>query len=212
MMITFQRLGQFLCVVSLLFVLQACAETKNGPPPQAVTQQPQEAPAPPKEAAAPKPESAAVVTKPIRPPACVNGDYQKTIDYFRRERRHRPHDQTLVKEYVKSLKEMKTAADRASQNEDFVHAGKAYNVLLRNYPHFKDFAQDLSFDKTQLNTGVRNCKTTLYNRGFQEYRAGKLNEAISLWQGYLTIDPRNSDIRKALNTAKAQQKNLQQAK
>jgi len=211
-MITFQRLGQFLLAAALLCVLQACAETKNGPSPQAATQQPQEVPAAPsKETAAPKPVAAAV-SKPVKPPASVNGDYQKTIDYFRRERRHRPHDQTLVKEYVKSLKEIKSAADRASQNEDFAYAGKTYNILLRNYPHFKDFVQDLSFDRAQLNTGVRNCKTMLYNRGFQEYRAGKLNEAIFLWQGYLTIDPHNTDIRKALNTARVQQKNLQQAK
>jgi hypothetical protein len=83
--------------------------------------------------------------------------------------------------------------------------------LLKNFPYFKDFAQDLSFDKDQLSSKVTTCKTALYHKGFQEYRAGNLNEAISLWQGYLTIDPHNPDIRKALNTARTQQKNLQQS-
>ena len=65
------------------------------------------------------------------------------IDFYKKERRHRPHDQALAREYAKSLKEIKTAADRASQNEDFAHAGKTYSLLLKNYPYFKDLAQDL---------------------------------------------------------------------
>ena len=114
------------------------------------------------------------------------------IDFYKKEHRHRPHDQALAKEYVKSLKEIKTAADRASQNEDFANAGKTYSVLLKNFPYFKDFAQDLSFDKDQLSSKVTTCKTALYHKGFQEYRAGNLNEAISLWQGYLTYRPPQS--------------------
>jgi tetratricopeptide (TPR) repeat protein len=203
-----RRIARFFCVLIPLFVFYSCAQTKNGPPPQAA---PQEAPQTTTRAT-PQAEATTRAVSPVKPPPAATGDYQKTIDFYKKEHRHRPHDQTLVKEYVKSLKEIKTAADKASQNEDFVNAGKTYNTLLKNYPHFKDFAHDLSFDRDQLNTKVTNCKTILYNKGFQEYRAGKLNEAISLWQGYLTIDPHNADIRKALNTAKTQQKNLQQTK
>jgi tetratricopeptide (TPR) repeat protein len=207
-----RRFGGPLCILILLFALQSCASTKNGPSPQTAPQGTPEATGlSPQETPPPRPGPAALAPKPVKPPA-ANGDYQKMIDFYKKERRHRPHDQALAKEYAKSLKEMKTAADRASQNEDFAHAGKTYSLLLKNYPYFKDLAQDLSFDRDQLNNKVTNCKTILYNKGFQEYRAGNLNEAISLWQGYLTIDPRNPDIRKALNTARTQQKNLQQSK
>ena len=203
--------GLLLCAMAFVAGLQACTTTKAGPPPEAVQQEGTEASAARQEAAPrQKPENGAAASKSVKPPPVVTGDCQKTIDFYRKERRHRPHDQALMKEYVKSLKEMKTAADRASQNEDFVHAGKTYSVLLKNYPYYKDFAHDLSFDKAHLNGRVASCKTALYNRGFQEYRAGKLSEAISLWQGYLAIDPNNEDIRKALNTARAQQKNLHQ--
>jgi hypothetical protein len=70
----------------------------------------------------------------------------------------------------------------------------------------------LSFDGAQLNTKLTICKTALPKQGLQEYRDGNHIEAISLWQGYLTIYPNNADIKKALNTAKLQQKNLLQNK
>jgi len=138
------------------------------------------------------------------------GKYQKAIDLYKAEYEKHPQDRALVKEYVKSLEEIKTAGDRALHREDFEFAGKSYNVLLKNYSDFKGFTNMLSFDRAQLHSRLTNCKTALSKKGFQEYREGDLSEAISLWQNYLALDPHNADIRKALNTARTQQKNLQQ--
>ncbi len=138
------------------------------------------------------------------------GRYQKAIDLYQAEYERHPQDRVLVKEYLKSLEEIKMTADRALSREDFESAGKAYNVLLKNYPDFKGFKHMLSFDRAQLYSRFTNCKTALSKKGLQEYREGDLDEAISLWQDYLALDPHNADIKKALNTAKTQQKNLQQ--
>ena len=140
------------------------------------------------------------------------GKYQKAIDLYKAEYERHPQDRVLVKEYVQSLEEIKTAADRALNREDFESAGDAYNVLVKNYADFKGFTHSLSFDRSQLNSRLTNCTTALSKKGFQEYREGDLSEAISLWQDYLALDPHNTDIKKALNTAKTQQKNLQQTK
>jgi tetratricopeptide (TPR) repeat protein len=201
-----RKFAGFFFILVLLCILQACAEVKQPPPP---TPEPAPQPAPqPAPPAQPAPQPSA----PVRPPAAATGDYQKTIEFYKSAYRRRPHDQALVREYVKSLKEIKTAADKASLREDFAYAGKTYNLLLKNYPDFKTFSHILSFDRGQLNIKVTNCKTILYTRGFQEYRAGRLNEAILFWQDYLALDPQNPDIRKALNTAKTQQKNLEHPK
>ena len=184
---------RFFLVLILLFVFPSCAQMKSGSSPQAPVQAPAQA-----------------MTQARQHLAA--GDYQKAIDFYKGEYIKQPQDQVLVREYVKSLEEIKAAADRSSDREDFASAGKTYNILLKNYPDFKGFTHMLSFDRTELNTKLTNCKTALSRKGFQEYRQGNLSEAISLWQGYLTIDPNNADIRKALNTAKLQQKNLQQTK
>lgn len=176
-------------IILLLLVLSACAQMKNGLAPQASIQ-----------------ETGHIKRTP------ASGDHQKIINDYKAEYAKNPHDHTLMKEYVKSLEDIKVAADRALTREDYVSAGKTYKVLLKNYPDFKSFAHMLSFDRAHLNTKLMNCKDSLSRKGFQEYRGGDLSEAISLWQGYLAIDPNNADIKKALNTAKMQQKNLQQTK
>jgi tetratricopeptide (TPR) repeat protein len=140
------------------------------------------------------------------------GEYQKAIDFYKAEYGKRPQDRLLVKGYVSILEEIKTTADRASDREDLACAGKAYSVLLKNYPDFKGFAHMLSFEMAQINSRLTNCKTALSRKGLQAYREGNLDEAISFWQDNLAIDPNNTDIRKSLNTAKMQQQNLQNTK
>ena len=140
------------------------------------------------------------------------GEYQKAIDAYNVEYQKQPQDQALVAEYVKSLGNIKSAADKAFDEKDFASAGKNYNVLLKNYPHFKAFDKRLSFNRTYLNTKLSHCKQSLSKQGFQEYRKGNLSAAISLWQSLLAIDPHNTEIKEALRIAKLQQKNLREDK
>ncbi len=140
------------------------------------------------------------------------GEYQKAIDAYNLEHRKHPQDQALMKEYVMSLEDMKSAADKASDREDFASAGRKYHVMLKNYPSFKGFEKRLSFNSSYLNIKLSHCKHSLSKQGFQEYRKGNLSDAISLWQVLLAIDPHNAEIKDALRTAKLQQKNLQENK
>ena len=225
MMVDLRRAARFFSLILFLLIFQSCAQTKSGPPPQATTvpvpqetavQAPQAAPAQaPSPAKQPVPpgdhRKTSQAPSQIKQPVTA-GDYQKTINQYKAEYKKHPQDQALVKEYVKTLKEIKTAADESSLREDVASACKTYNILLKNYPDFKAFAHALSFDRAQLKTKITHCKAALSKKGFQEYREGNLTEAISLWQDCLAIDPNNPDIKKALNTARAQQKNLQQTK
>ena len=136
------------------------------------------------------------------------GDYQKAIDIYRIEYKKYQKDEAFIKEYIRDLEHMKSAADKASAKNDFGSAGRTYSILAKNYTDFKQFDDSLSFDKANLNNWITTCKTALSRRGFQAYREGNIKEAISTWEDYLEIDPGNQDVRRALNTAKTQQKNL----
>jgi tetratricopeptide (TPR) repeat protein len=138
------------------------------------------------------------------------GEWQKAIDVYKIEYQKHPHDQALVKEYVKSIENMISAAEKAFDKEDFAFAGRIYDVLLKNYAHFKGFEKKLSFNSTHLNEKLSYCKKALFKLGFQEYRKGNLSRAIALWQDLLAIDPQNTDIKESLRTAKLQLKNLQE--
>ena len=138
------------------------------------------------------------------------GEYQKAIDVYHVEVQKHPHDLSLAREYVKSIGNIASAADNALDKEDFASAGRNYDVLLKNYAHFKGFDKELSFNSIYLNEKLCYCKKAIFKQGFQEYRKGNLSEAIELWQDLLAIDPQNTDIKKALKTATLQQKNLQE--
>lgn len=202
----FFSLKWFISILILVIVLTGCAQMKTGSPSKTSIQTPAQKPIQ-------KTSPQATVQEPVqskRPQ--ITGDYQKTIDAYKAEQTKHPHDQSLTKDYVKSLDEMKVDADYEYEKEDYPSACKTYSILMKNYSAFRPFAHMLSFNKQALNKKLTDCKTTLSKKGFQEYREGNLNEAITLWQGYLAIDPNNTDIRKAVNTAKLQQKNLQQTK
>lgn len=134
-------------------------------------------------------------------------DPQKGIDAYGAERGKHPHDQALTRNYIKDLEDLRVSADRASENGNLAQAGRIYSVLLKNY---REFPKRLSFGQDYLNTKLAYCKTMLSRKGFEEYRKGNLNGAIGHWQGYLSIDPNNPDIKKAVQTASVQQKNLEQ--
>jgi len=138
------------------------------------------------------------------------GEYQKAIDIYNVEYLKHPHDQALAREYVKNIEDIKPVADKALDKEDFASAGRIYDVLLKNYPHFKGFENKLSFNSTHLNEKLSYCKKALFKQGFQEYRKGNLSGAIALWQDLLVIDPQNTDIKESIRTAKLQQKKLKE--
>lgn len=173
--------------ILLLLILPACAQMKTGPTPQ---------------------QSSVQEPRHIK----AAGNHLKTIDDYKVEYARDPQNKALVKEYVKSLEAIKAGADQALEREDFSSAGKGYTVLHKNFKDFTGFAHMLSFDRAKLNAKLAVCKDALSKKGFQEYRQGNLNQAILLWQDYLTIDPHNTDIKNALNTAKLQKKNLQQTR
>ena len=140
------------------------------------------------------------------------GDYQKAIDTFSAAHTTYPEDKPLLRSYQKAVEQIKGSADRAFDREECVSAGRSYRLLLRNYRHFRDFAEQLSFDKKYLNARITSCSEYLFKRGVAEYRSGDIKQAISTWEGLLSFDPGNAETGKAYQSATTQLKNLQQKK
>ena len=138
------------------------------------------------------------------------GRCQKAIDVYKVEYRKHPYDQALLAGYVKIIENIKSTAGEAFDKADFAIAGRKYDILSKNYPHFKRFEKKLSFNSTNINEKLSYCKKALFKKGFREYRKENLSGAIAHWQELSAIDPENADIKKLLSTAKLQKKNLQE--
>ena len=138
------------------------------------------------------------------------GQWQKAITIYNAKYREHPRDDVLIRAYVESIENMKSTADRTLDQGDFAAAGREYNIIIRNFKHFKGFEKKLSFSKIHLEERLQHCKKALFKQGFQEYRKENLSGAIALWQDLFDMDPQNSEIKNLLKTAKLQQKNLQE--
>ena len=206
-------------ILMLLPILQSCAETKSRVTPKSSvkttapvrdsskTSVPK--PAPVRDSSKKSIQTSARVAK-LAKKHMEAGECQKAINVYVVVYRKHPNDQTLVREYVKSIENIKSAADNALYKENFASAGRKYSVLLKNYAHFKRFEKKLSFKNAYLDEKIYYCKKVLFVRGFQEYRKENLSKAIALWQDLLSIDPQDAEIKKLLRTAESLQKNLKE--
>jgi hypothetical protein len=153
-------------------------------------------------------ETATKTRDPVQTRSQSATDYQGILNNWKSEHAKNPKDQEIIKNYARAVEDMKTAADKAYERDHYASSGRIYATLLKNYSGFKRFAKWLSFDRQELQDRLSSCKTALYQKGFEQYRNNHLNEAILHWQGLLSIDPHNEDIRKTVNTAILQRKNL----
>ncbi len=204
-MMPLRRSNLLVIILILLPILQSCAELKSRPAPEDSAETP-----PPVKKTSKKSIQTSAQVVDLAKDHMEAGDYQKAVNIYNFAYRRYPTDQGLLAAYVKSIENIKSAADRAFVKADFASAGRNYDFLLKNYTHFTGFEKKLSFQSPQLNEKLYYCRKALYKQGFQEYRKENLNGAIKLWQHLFDIDPENPDIKKLLRTARMQQKNLQE--
>jgi len=141
-----------------------------------------------------------------------NGDFQKGIDIYSGLIREYPEDTPVRDGYVSLLESIKTRADLDFKRKDFVHAGRTYRILLRNYSSVSGLTRFLSYNAAFLNTRMETCRKVLFEDALGQYRSGKLNQAISIWRSILTFDPENQEVKKAMDKAILQAGNLEKIK
>jgi len=139
------------------------------------------------------------------------GDFQKAVDLYKGIYQKYPQDPAVRNGYISTLESIKTSGDRAFEKSDFALAGFVYEILSRSIPSMKQLNGSFSFNSGGLTEKIRACKKILFENGLKQYRSGNLNQAISLWKSILAFDPENQEIRKAVDMATLQYKNLQKA-
>ncbi len=137
------------------------------------------------------------------------GDFQKALEIYDATYNKYQNDPELRSNYIRTIYQVKKTADIAFHRDDFAQAGFIYRVLLDNYLHVKDLISSSSFDRELLIGRINTCSKNLTEKGLLKYREGNLQEAISTWNDILRFDPENVEVRKAINTATIQLKNLQ---
>ena len=130
----------------------------------------------------------------------VQGDYKSALDVYAAALRKYPDNQALLTNYHKTIENIHHTADKAFSREDFTSSGRAYYVLLNNYPFFQELIPELSFDMAFLHARLEDSGSHLSQRALTQYRKGNLAEAISIWKDILLFDPNNAGIIKEIDT------------
>jgi len=140
------------------------------------------------------------------------GEFRKAIDICKEIYQKYPQDPTVRNGYIKTVESVKSNGDRAFEKRDFALAGCMYEIVLRNVSSVSHLNGSFSFSREGLTARIRDCMKILFEKGLKQYRSGNLNQAISLWKSILVFDPANQEIRKAVDMATLQSRNLQKAK
>ncbi len=125
--------------------------------------------------------------------------YQALKDY--------PGDKTVKSRYAKGIAEVAEIAVKALGAKEYGQAGRIYALLARSVGPLEGSEGAAASgvpSRESLSGSIRLCATELTNAGLVEYRKGNLENAIASWDDLLTFDPENAEIKKAVETAKAQ--------
>jgi tetratricopeptide (TPR) repeat protein len=141
-----------------------------------------------------------------------NGDVQKGIDIYRGLIQQYPWDTTVRNGYVSLLESIKGQADLDFKRKNFAQAGRTYRILLKNYSSLSHLNRFFSYNAGLLDTGIETCRKILFEDALEQYRSGNLSQAISIWKNILTFDPENLEVKKAMDKAILQTRNLEKIK
>lgn len=136
-------------------------------------------------------------------------EYQKALEAYHSAWNQHLDDTQLGNDYIQAIEHIKRTADYAYEKEAFSSAGYLYYILLQYFPDNRTHVSALSFSKDVLRLGMKNCSKHLNARGLEEYRRGNLKTAISTWKSILLFDAHNAEVKKAIQTASTQLKNLE---
>jgi tetratricopeptide (TPR) repeat protein len=136
------------------------------------------------------------------------GDYPTALDSYKALTPEALRDPDVSAGLKRIMEELKRLADTALARKDFVAAGKGYAALGSDYALAEQAGFSLSFSRNAADKGIKKCRAQLTKDGLDQYRKGKLEEAITIWRGLLEFDPDNAEIKKAVETASGQLEKL----
>lgn len=137
------------------------------------------------------------------------GEFQKAVDLSREVYRKYPREPSIRKSYVQILEVVKKNGDRAFERKDFEAAGSLYDLLLKHISSLNHSNGFSSLKKNGFAEKIKTCAKSLFEKGLQQYRAGNLERAISVWKTILAFDPGNEEAKGAVAMATLQLKNLE---
>lgn len=115
-----------------------------------------------------------------------SGDFQKALDTYQLAYKKYPKDSEMLKNYIETIESMKAQGDEAFGRENFAQAQITYDLLLKNFSRFSDFANLLSFKKNFLVTRLKMSRMLPAEKQAQSYlKSGDVQKGIDIYRGLI---------------------------
>jgi len=125
-----------------------------------------------------------------------SGDFQKALDTYQLAYKKYPKDSEVLKNYIETIESMKAQGDNAFDTENFVQAQITYDLLLKNFLRFGDFANLLSFKKNFLVTRLKMSRMLQAEKEAQSFlKSGDFQKGIDIYRGLFQQYPWDKTVR-----------------
>jgi tetratricopeptide (TPR) repeat protein len=125
-----------------------------------------------------------------------SGDFQKALDTYQLAYEKYPKNSEMLKNYMETIESMKAQGDEAFGRENFAQAQITYDLLLKNFPRFSDFANLLSFKKNFLITRLKMSRMLPAEKQAQSYlKSGDIQKGIDIYRGLIQQYPWDTMVR-----------------
>jgi tetratricopeptide (TPR) repeat protein len=125
-----------------------------------------------------------------------SGDFQKALDTYQLKYQKYPKDSEMLKSYIKTIDYIKARGDEAFDAEDFDQAQITYDLLLKNFPRFSNFANKLSFKKEFLIKRLMKSRIFVSDKQAQScLKRGDLQKGIDIYKDLYQQYPSETMVR-----------------
>ena len=132
------------------------------------------------------------------------GQYETAINLLLAGLKEYPEEEILKGYLNQVIEAIYSQASLALETKDWAMAGRLYSILKTLGSNHKNYLANFPLSLEEIDKSIKNCSQQLTNLGLRQYREGNLKEAIAIWEKILVFQPENEEIKKAIQTARAQ--------
>jgi len=114
----------------------------------------------------------------------------------------------LEREYILAVNGLLEAGNDAFSSGDYATAARAFKGVLTAYPVEPSLRVRVSHDPKRIRALQEACVNRMMEQGLEEYRRGRLENAIRKWKALLAISPGHQEAKRALDTTTVQLRSM----
>jgi tetratricopeptide (TPR) repeat protein len=124
------------------------------------------------------------------------GNFENAINLYKKIYQKWPQGPNVRSGYIKTLESIKSGGDQAFERKDYKLAERNYEVLLRNWDHFSNLSQFLSFRKTFLEKKIKTSRCLFTEEQISSHlKAGDFRRAVDLCKEVYNKYPQDPTVR-----------------